>query len=417
MEKPDEKRGLKELIKFLNGEKGKPLVENAIRMLYGQNNVSDKINSDTNEIKIDSFDKFFDIEYEIIKAILNPDFKDKLENSKIISDFLNAKSELENLKNNNQMKDELSSLIIPSIDMGIILNNLATNCKADQNELIDSGDQNQKESIEFISICRIINRLIDNEYNYDVNKHCEAFSYEGNKEKRKKLRMVSMFIRIFDLGFYKIFWKYVAKTPNIESFIDKLNNTNTKFKNEECKKLQERFLKYKEVRGEILKKMATTIIENQELRPVYIVKLTIGEDGALSSIKKIYQKSEQDYDRIANKETPFSFWKIVLLTAIVIALGFTGFFGSNAYFAFIAVVTNPLSIIIAIVALVVLSILLLVAHKTGAFKVGKLFCCGKYENDSWFYLRQGKEHKNRPEINTNNLGVEKTNSKSENLLN
>ena len=382
-------KGLKGLIEFLNGTKGRPLVKSVIEALYGDKN------SDLKKIKIDKLDEFFDIEYKIIEAILSPSFKEELKNDNIITEFSDAKNELENLKNNGkQIQNELSSLIIPSIDMGVILENLTTNCKIDS-----VGFRNgQKENANFISICRIINRLIDNEYNYGVSVKAFVLCREDEQE---RCRNVSSFLGIFKYNSYEVFWKYVAKISGIQLYVSRLCNSDNKFKfkNKECQQLRRRFLDYNKARKNIAE-----VEKINERRLIFRVnpKLKI-EDGMLCLID-----IEKVYDEKSKHKEPFSFWKIILLLAIVLAFGGTGFFGANACLTFIVFITNFWSIIITIVALIALSILLVVAHKTGAFKVGKLFCSGKYENDSWFYLRQGKEHENESEISKDNSEMEIT---------
>ena len=410
MEKQKEKTNLTKLIEFLNSKEGNPLVKSAIEALYG-----DKDNG-LEKVKIDKLDKFFDIEYQILKAILDSSFNDALKNDDIINRFSVAKGELENLKDDNKkIQNELNSLIIPSRDMGVILKNLTTNCKVDSVKLENLGEENAN----FISICRIINRLIDNEYNY--GNQIKVFeSYTNNKENYKS---ASAFIEIFQYNSYKVFWQYVAKIPNIESYFNNLLNSEIKFKDEECQKLQNRFLEYQKVRGKILEECTNKIREDSTVgrpsRPVYDIGFSIDKDGTLSLVKEVgilgldiknYDKSTNTLIDIngINDKKPFSFWKIILLLAIVLAFGGTGFFGANACLTFIVFITNFWSIIIAVVALIALSILLVVAHKTDTFKGGKLFCSGKYENDSWFYLRQGKEHENESEISKDNSEMEIT---------
>ena len=410
MEKQKEKTNLTKLIEFLNSKEGNPLVKSAIEALYG-----DKDNG-LEKVKIDKLDKFFDIEYQILKAILDSSFNDALKNDDIINRFSVAKGELENLKDDNKkIQNELNSLIIPSRDMGVILKNLTTNCKVNSVEL---GDV-EEENANFISICRIINRLIDNEYNY--GNQIKVFeSYTNNKENYKS---ASAFIEIFQYNSYKVFWQYVAKIPNIESYFNNLLNSEIKFKDEECQKLRNRFLEYQKVRGKILEECSNKIREDPTVRrhsrPAYDIGFSIDKDGTLSLVKEVeilgldiknYDKSTNTLIDIngINDKKPFSFWKIILLLAIVLAFGGTGFFGANACLTFIVFITNFWSIIIAVVALIALSILLVVAHKTDTFKGGKLFCSGKYENDSWFYLRQGKEHENESEISKDNSEMEIT---------
>ena len=89
MEKQKEKTNLTKLIEFLNSKEGNSLVKSAIEALYG-----DKDNG-LEKVKIDKLDKFFDIEYEIIQAILDSSFNDALENDDIINRFSVAKGELE----------------------------------------------------------------------------------------------------------------------------------------------------------------------------------------------------------------------------------------------------------------------------------------------------------------------------------
>lgn len=407
------KKDLKGLIEFLNSEEGRPNVQKAIETLYG--NTDSKLK----KIQIETFDQFFNIEYEIIHAILDSSFNDALKNDDIINRFSVAKGELENLKDDNKkIQSELSSLIISSIDMGVILKNLTTNCKVDSVKLENLGEENAN----FISICRIINRLIDNEYNYEFLKvESEQKGKNANQDWYqnfiKNHEQAGAIMMIFSYQSYKLFWQCVAKIPNIEFYFNNLLNSEIKFKDAECQKLQNRFLEYQKVRGKILEECTNKIREDPTVRktsrPVYDIGFSIDKDGTLSLVKEVEildfnldiensGKSNNNFidTNGINDKKPFSFWKIILLLAIVLALGSTGFFGANAAFAFIAVVTNPLSIIITLLALALLLSLLVVAHKTGVFKVGKMFCSGKYEDESWFYLRQGKEYENEPEINT-----------------
>lgn len=419
MEKQKEKTNLTKLIEFLNSKEGNPLVKSAIEALYGDKN------SDLKKIKIETVDQFFNIEYEIIQAILDSSFNDALKNDDIINRFSVAKGELENLKDDNKKtQNELNSLIISSIDMGVILKNLTTNCKVDSVELGDVKEENAN----FISICRIINRLIDNEYNYEFlkveneqkGKNANQDWYQNFIKNHEQAGAIMM---IFSYQSYKLFWQCVAKIPNIEFYFNNLLNSEIKFKDEECQKLQNRFLEYQKVRGKILEECTNKIREDSTVgrpsRPVYDIGFSIDKDGTLSLVKEVgilgldiknYDKSTNTLIDIngINDKKPFSFWKIILLLAIVLAFGGTGFFGANACLTFIVFITNFWSIIITIVALIALSILLVVAHKTDTFKGGKLFCSGKYENDSWFYLRQGKEHENESEISKDNSEMEIT---------
>ncbi|MBQ9011247.1 MAG: hypothetical protein IJ093_01190, partial [Bacilli bacterium] len=204
-------KGLKGFIEFLNGEEGRPLVKSAIEALYGDKN------SDLKKIKIETVDQFFNIEYENIQSILDTSFNDALKNDDIINRFSVAKGELENLKDDNKKtQNELNSLIISSIDMGVILKNLTTNCKVDSVELGDVIEENAN----FISICRIINRLIDNEYNYEFlkveneqkGKNANQDWYQNFIKNHEQAGAIMM---IFSYQSYKLFWQCVAKIPNI----------------------------------------------------------------------------------------------------------------------------------------------------------------------------------------------------------
>lgn len=89
------------------------------------------------------------------------------------------------------------------------------------------------------------------------------------------------------------------------------------------------------------------------------------------------------------------------IIGIVVALTVAVLFGFNAWLAFITIFSNPLSIIIGVAALALFSALLVIAHKTNVFKIGKLFASEKYKDYSFFCLRKKENREKQPEMSVN----------------
>lgn len=100
----------------------------------------------------------------------------------------------------------------------------------------------------------------------------------------------------------------------------------------------------------------------------------------------------KSFNQIESPEVnPISLWKVLLLVGTGVALAVAVLFGFNAWLAFITIFSNPLSIIIGVAAFALVSALLVIAHKTNVFKIGKLFASEKYKNYSFFYLREKED--------------------------
>ena len=108
-------------------------------------------------------------------------------------------------------------------------------------------------------------------------------------------------------------------------------------------------------------------------------------NGKISFTKQGREVILESCNQIKSPEvSPISLRKVLLLVGIVVALTVAVLFGFNAWLAFITIFSNPLSIIIEVFALALFSALLLIAHKTNVFKIGKLFASEKYKDYSFF---------------------------------
>ena len=129
-------------------------------------------------------------------------------------------------------------------------------------------------------------------------------------------------------------------------------------------------------------------IESQEVDPI-----------SLSFKEQAQQVTSESYDQIKPQEVnPISLWKVLLLVGTGVALAVAVLFGFNSWLAFITIFSNPLSKIIGVAAFALVAVLLVIAHETNVFKIGKLFASEKYKNYSFFYLRKKENRDKQPDM-------------------
>ena len=122
-------------------------------------------------------------------------------------------------------------------------------------------------------------------------------------------------------------------------------------------------------------------------------------DKKMSFTKQGQEVITKSYNQIESPEVnPISLWKVLLLVGTGVALAVAVLFGFNAWLAFITIFSNPLSIIIGVAAFALVSALLVIAHKTNVFKIGKLFASEKYKNYSFFCLREKENRDKQPDM-------------------
>ena len=122
-------------------------------------------------------------------------------------------------------------------------------------------------------------------------------------------------------------------------------------------------------------------------------------DEKVSFKEQDQQVTIESRDQIKPQEVnPISLWKVLLLVGTGVALAVAVLFGFNAWLAFITIFSNPLSIIIGVAAFALVAVLLVIAHETNVFKIGKLFASEKYKSYPFFCLREKENRGKQPDM-------------------
>ena len=331
--------------------------------------------------EISNVDDFLDLKWKIFSSIIENNISTIEGNlgSKAINNFFRKPQNKEKIIKKIKLI-LFNTEVVNRFFRGLVKNDLINikkeNDKIDLTHLVDllkskntAGDENENKNVKltaddsFVKLCKGIYRL-SRDACADTEDTDKLLSYD-------------------DLGNFLLCFFIEGQEDDIEYVFNSIDKIECE--DDEFKAIQER-----------LKGFSVKSVAECKLRFVKNQTEIVNSNGLANSFYEFKVPVPNDKFQDEDGQGQFSFRKISLLVTTVIAFGISVMFGFNAQLAFIAFVTNFWSIIIAAAALVLFLVLLVVACKTGAFKVGELFSCGEYAKESWLDLDPNNNRNNEP---------------------